>query len=89
MENKILSQDELEQVTGGHYDGPIPYDQIEEKGKQLDWIRETYGLEDAVCVASRYYWDDTATEIFRTQGGASWAQYVLTHYDPNCGMDRT
>ncbi len=83
-----ISIEELDKVTGGNYEGPITYDMIDEKAKLLDWIRDTYGLEDAACAAGGFYWDDEATRIFRERGGAAWGEYVKAHYDPNCGLNR-
>ena len=89
MEKDIeLTISDLEAIAGGEYDGPIPYSEIDNKAWELDWIRSQYGLENACCVASRYYWDDAATEVFRTQGGFMWGQYVKAHYDPRAGLDR-
>ena len=39
------------------------------------------------CAAGSFYWDDAATEIFRTQGGFMWGQYVKAHYNPRQGLD--
>ena len=89
MENDIkLSLNELEAVSGGNYEGPIPREQIDEKARLLDWIRDTYGMESACSAAGGFYWDDAATEVFRTQGGFMWGQYVKAHYDPCVGLNR-
>jgi hypothetical protein len=82
-----LNLDDLGNVAGGNYEGPIPYSDIDEKAKLLDWIRDTYGLENACCAAGGFYWDDAATEIFRTQGGFMWGQYIKSHYNPRQGLD--
>ncbi len=82
-----LNLKDLSTVTGGNYEGPIPYDEIDEKARLLDTIRDMYGLEDACCAAGGFYWDDAATEIFRTQGGLMWGQYVKAHYNPRQGLD--
>ena len=88
MEKDVkLSLDDLKAVSGGNYEGPIPYSEIDEKARLLDWIRDTYGLENACCAAGGFYWDDAATEIFRTQGGFMWAQYVRSHYNPRQGLE--
>ena len=62
-----LGIDDLGAVADGNYEGPIPYNEIDNKTWELDWIRSQYRLENACCVASRYYWDDAATVISRTQ----------------------
>ena len=36
-----LNLDDLGNVAGGNYEGPIPYSDIDEKAKLLDWIRDT------------------------------------------------
>ena len=82
-----LNLDDLGNVAGGNYEGPIPYSDIDEKAKLLDWIRDTDGLENACCAAGGFYWDDAATEIFRTQGGFMWGQYIKSHYNPRQGLD--
>ena len=66
-----LNLDDLGNVAGGNYEGPIPYSDIDEKAKLLDWIRDTYGLENA-CYAA---------------GGFMWGQYIKSHYNPRQGLD--
>ena len=46
-----LNLNDLGAVTGGNYEGPIPYNEIDEKARLLDAIRDHYGLENACCAA--------------------------------------
>ncbi|MBR3279170.1 MAG: hypothetical protein IKG01_09790 [Lachnospiraceae bacterium] len=85
--NREISIEELEKVTGGNYEGPIAYDEIDEKAELLEWILETYGMENAVCACGGFYYDLTAKEIFRTQGAKAWAEYVKKNYNPRAGLD--
>ena len=82
----ILNIDELNEVSGGNYEGPIPRDQVYEKGELLDWILKTYGEEDAICAAGGFYYDPIAIMIFKKHGGKAWADFVYNHYDPNAGV---
>lgn len=84
---KSLTPTELEQVTGGNYEGPIAYDEIDEKAAILEWILETSGMENALCACGGFYYDLKAKEIFRTQGAKAWAEYVKAHYDKNAGLN--
>jgi hypothetical protein len=81
-----LTPAQLEQVTGGNYEGPIAYDEIDEKAELLEWILATYGMEDALCACGGFYYDPVAKNIFKTQGAKAWAEYVKKNYDPNAGL---
>ena len=72
--------------SAGNYEGPIAYDEIDEKAELLEWILATYGMEDALCACGGFYYDPVAKNIFKTQGAKAWAEYVKKNYDPNAGL---
>ena len=83
MEKDIkLNVNELDKVSGGNYGGPIALEEIDERARLLDMFRNNGDLEGAYGLALESYYDLAAAEVFRTQGGAAWAEYVKAHYDP-------